>query len=79
MKRLFRSTNDKVIGGVCGGLGKYFQVDPVIFRLLWVLSIFLWGAGILAYIIAWIVIPKEHLIKSLPVKEIPKKVVKKKR
>jgi phage shock protein C len=58
-KRLYRSRKDKILGGVCGGMGKYFQVDPVFCRLLWVLALFLGGAGILVYIIAWIIIPLE--------------------
>ncbi len=56
-KRMYRSEKEKVIGGVCGGLAQYFSIDPVIFRLAFVLLFFLDGAGILAYIIAWIVIP----------------------
>jgi phage shock protein C len=58
-KRLFRSTKDKILGGVCGGIAEYFDVDPVIVRLLWILFSLMFGAGILAYIIAWIIIPKK--------------------
>jgi len=47
-----------MLGGVCGGLGEYFRMDPVIFRLLFVLLIFAWGMGILFYILAWIIIPR---------------------
>jgi len=57
MKRLYRSKKDKIIGGVCGGIGKYFNIDPVLIRILWLFFIFVGGAGILAYIIAWVVIP----------------------
>lgn len=57
-KKLYRSTEQKVIAGVCGGIAEYFNVDPVVVRLIWVISIFLGGFGILAYIIAWIIIPK---------------------
>ncbi len=57
-KRLYRSNKDKILGGVCGGLAEYFDVDPVIVRLIWVLAALLAGAGILAYIIAWIIIPQ---------------------
>lgn len=62
IKRLYRSKHDKVIAGVCGGLGEYFEIDPVIIRLLWILFVLLWGVGILLYIIAWIIIPlqKHH-------------------
>jgi phage shock protein C len=57
-KRLYRDTKNKVIGGVCSGIAEYLNVDPVIIRLLWVIAILAWGAGILAYLIAWIIIPK---------------------
>ena len=57
-KRLYRSNKDKILGGVCGGLGEYFNVDPVIIRLLWVVFSLAYGSGLLAYLIAWIIIPK---------------------
>ena len=59
-KRLYRSQTDKVIGGVCGGLGDYFNVDPVLIRIITVLLIIGYGVGLLAYIIAWIIIPKRE-------------------
>jgi len=58
VKRLYRITKDKVIAGVCGGIAEYFNIDPVIVRLLWVIAILAGGVGILAYLIAWIIIPK---------------------
>lgn len=57
--RLYRSTTDKVIGGVCGGLGNYLNIDPVIVRVLFVLLAIFGGSGVLVYIILWIVIPEE--------------------
>lgn len=57
-RRLYRSGKDKILGGVCGGIAEYLGVDPVIIRLLWVIAILAWGSGILAYIIAWIIIPR---------------------
>ncbi len=54
MKKLYKS-NERKICGVCGGLGEYFDVDPTIIRLLWVAFVCLGGSGILAYIIAAIV------------------------
>jgi len=57
-KRLYRDSENSVIGGVCGGLGAYFNVDPIIFRLLFVIFFFAGGASILVYIILWIVLPK---------------------
>ena len=59
MKRLYRSANDKVVGGVCGGIAEYLNVDPVVIRLAWILLTLLsMGAGIVGYIIAWAIIPK---------------------
>lgn len=59
VKRLYRSRTDRKIAGVCGGLAQYFDVDPVIFRLAWVLLFFLGGTGLIIYLIAWIIIPLE--------------------
>ncbi|MBK5252844.1 MAG: PspC domain-containing protein [Peptostreptococcaceae bacterium] len=58
-KRLYRSRKDKVISGVCGGIAEYFEIDSTIIRLVWVILIFLAGTGIVAYIIAAIIIPEE--------------------
>jgi len=57
-KRLYRSAKGKLLGGVCGGIAEYFNIDPVIIRLLWVLFVLAYGVGILFYIIAWIIIPR---------------------
>ena len=59
VKRLYRSKRDRVLAGVCAGIGEYFDVDPVLVRVLWVIFSLLYGAGILAYIIAWIIIPEK--------------------
>ena len=62
-KLLTRKTIDKKIAGVCAGFAEYIDADPVVVRLLWVLlSLGLPPAGILGYIIAWIVIPKETVV-----------------
>lgn len=58
-KRLYRSRTDKKIAGICGGMGKYFGIDPVIFRIIWLLLLLGMGAGLLAYLILWLVIPME--------------------
>ena len=59
-KRLFRSKKNRMIAGVCGGIGEYFDVDPTLIRLLWALiTLFTIGTGIIAYIIAWIIIPEK--------------------
>jgi phage shock protein PspC (stress-responsive transcriptional regulator) len=57
-KRLVRSTNDRKIAGVCGGLADYFDLDPTIIRVLWVLALLCAGTGLLAYIILWIAVPE---------------------
>lgn len=56
-KKLYKSANDKVLAGVCGGIGEYFAVDSVIIRLLWVVFTLMGGAGLIAYIIAAIIMP----------------------
>ena len=58
-KRLYRSRSDRMLWGVCGGLAKYFDVDPTIIRLVAVLTLLLGLVGVLVYIILAIVIPLE--------------------
>lgn len=55
-KRLYLSQTDKKIGGVCGGIGEYLDVDPTFVRIVWTF-LALTGVGILAYLVAWIVMP----------------------
>jgi len=57
MKRLYRNTEEGKIAGICAGLGDYFEMDPVIIRLIFLLALFL-GAGLIVYLIAWLIIPK---------------------
>ena len=57
-KRLYKSNENKMVGGVCGGIAEYFDIDPTLVRLGWVLFCALGGSGILAYIIDAIVIPR---------------------
>lgn len=57
VKRLMRSSRDKKIGGVCAGLADYFDIDPTIVRVVWLLAILFGGTGLLAYVILWIVLP----------------------
>jgi len=60
VKRLYRaSKNDSMIGGVCAGIANYYSLDPTLVRLLWVLFTAFAGAGILAYILAWMIIPRK--------------------
>jgi phage shock protein C len=56
-KRLFRSTTDKKIGGVCGGLAEYFDIDPLLVRLLFIILVIVAGGGFLLYLILWIITP----------------------
>ncbi|MCG8500858.1 MAG: PspC domain-containing protein [Firmicutes bacterium] len=56
-KRLYRSRKHKMIEGVCGGIAEYFAVDPTFVRLIFVLGLFANGVGLLAYIVALIIIP----------------------
>ncbi len=61
-KKLLRSRNSKVIGGVCGGLGNYFDVDAIIFRFAFVALVLAGGSGFFIYIILLIIIPKEPFL-----------------
>jgi len=64
-RRLYRNPNDKVLGGVCSGIAVYFDVDAVIVRLIMVVLFLGAGIGLLAYIIAWIVIPQARTPEEL--------------
>ena len=60
-KKLVRTSDNRMVCGVCGGIGKYFNVDPTLVRLIWVLASFARaGSGLLVYIIAAIIIPEEY-------------------
>lgn len=66
MKKLFRSNTDKRLCGVCGGIAEYFELDPTIIRLLWVVltlfsTVF---PGVLAYIICALVVPKQNQLAN---------------
>ena len=62
MKKLYRSSTNKMVAGVCGGIGEYFNVDPTLVRLGFVALSFLAGGGLLVYILATIIIPKEGTV-----------------
>ncbi len=68
MKRLYRSRANHILGGVCGGLGDYFRLDPVLIRLIWLILILFGGIGLILYIIAWVIIPLEE---EAPAKRTP--------
>jgi len=59
MKKLYRFVEDRKIAGVCGGLGDYFDLDPVFFRLFFLASLLFGGLGALAYLILWIMVPEK--------------------
>ena len=65
-QKLFRSNSDRMIAGVCGGLGKYFSVDSTIVRLVFLLLLIFGGAGFLLYLILWIVVPDEQRLGASP-------------
>lgn len=56
--KLMRSRNDRVIAGVAGGLAQYFNLDPTLVRVAWVVAVIFGGFGFLAYVILWIVLPE---------------------
>ena len=60
-KRLYRSKNEKKIAGVCGGMAEYFNIDPTLIRLAWVIFGLTFGTGILACIICAFVIPEKNI------------------
>ena len=75
MKRIYRSKEESVIAGICGGIAEYFGVDPVLIRLIWLALIFFGTMGIPLYLLAWIIIPQkkegtpspvnyQHLLRS---------------
>jgi phage shock protein PspC (stress-responsive transcriptional regulator) len=72
-KKLTRSTTDRRLGGVCGGLAEHFDVDPTIVRLLFVLAGLIDGIGVLLYLILWLIVPEEQPARttatSLPAEE----------
>lgn len=58
-RNIYRSKENKVISGVCGGFAEYLDLDPTIVRVIWALTSLTWGAGIIAYIICAIIIPEK--------------------
>ena len=58
IKRLYRSGNNRMLGGVCGGIAEYLDVDPTVIRLIWVIATVFFGIGLLLYIAAWIIMPR---------------------
>jgi phage shock protein PspC (stress-responsive transcriptional regulator) len=71
--RIFRSRADRYLAGVCGGFAEYFQVDPLLVRIIWFTSIFVNGVGFLAYIAAWIIVPENPHAASRAVTAAPER------
>ena len=61
-KRLYKSNTSRIISGVCGGIAEYFNIDPTLVRLGWILFCALGGSGVLAYVIAAVIIPENPVI-----------------
>jgi phage shock protein C len=72
VKRLYRSTADRYVAGVCGGLGEYFEIDPAFIRILFVLLTFASGFGLLAYLIIWITVRRRPVDAPVTVQLEPK-------
>lgn len=60
IKKLMRSATDRKIAGVCGGIGAYLNVDSTVIRILFLMALFIFGGGGLAYLIVWICAPDEN-------------------
>jgi phage shock protein PspC (stress-responsive transcriptional regulator) len=65
-RRLYRSVTNRHLAGVCGGVAEYFNIDPIVVRVIWFFSIFAHGIGILAYIAAWIIVPENSRAAVMP-------------
>jgi len=57
-KRLYRSRSNRMLGGVCAGLGEYLSIDPTVIRIIFVILAFLYGASFLVYLIMWLLVPE---------------------
>ncbi|HJU00332.1 MAG TPA: PspC domain-containing protein [Actinomycetes bacterium] len=58
-RKLYRSTSNRQLAGVCGGLAQYFNLDPTLIRVLFVILAVLGGSGVILYIALWIIVPKQ--------------------
>ncbi len=72
-QKLFRSKQDRVIAGVCGGLGEYFELDPIVFRLIFILLAVFGASGVVVYLVMWILIPEQGEKRSQDVGDNIKK------
>jgi len=74
VKKLYRSKKDRIIGGVCGGLGEYFSIDSTVIRILYILFALTGGAGIFIYLILILIIPEEPQNKVVDAPIVVEKV-----
>ena len=63
-KKLTRDTKNQKLAGICAGLAKYFNVDPTLVRVLWIILGLAAGSGVLAYLICWFIMPEEGTIQD---------------
>ena len=75
-KILYRTGENRIVAGVAGGTAEYFDIDPAIVRLIWLLSVFAAGAGIWAYLVAWAIVPENPKAKRKDLKMINKVKIK---
>ena len=59
-KRLTKSSNHRVIAGVCAGVANYFDIDPTVVRIAWAFLVVLFGSGLLLYLICWLLMPSDY-------------------
>ncbi|QQS37872.1 MAG: PspC domain-containing protein [Ignavibacteriales bacterium] len=64
-KKLYRSYKDKMLGGVAGGIGEYFEIDSTIIRIIFLVTLFMGGTGIIAYLILWVLVPQQIFIPNM--------------
>jgi phage shock protein C len=69
MKRLYRSTTDQLVAGICGGIGEYLEIDPNVIRVIWVIITAITGfvPGIVVYILLWIILPQRGQARPIKV------------
>ena len=72
-KKIYRSETDRKIAGVCGGIAEYFEIDATLVRLAWAILVLCAGTGIIAYLLAALIIPNESEVEMVIKKENKKK------
>jgi phage shock protein C len=60
-RKLYRSRDDRIISGVCGGLGEFFGIDPTLIRIIFILLLIFGGSGLIIYLVMWLIVPDEPL------------------